>query len=298
MTERNCSNTLCIAGKQLKYVEQCCMSRLRKRRDNRPLVGARKLRAWEAAWQEYWTVGGTTSYELSAGSEMSRDRDFLMHVRTPEREETRLRHIADEFISGFAALYGLGPAVTVFGSARYGEGHPYYKQTVELGRQLAEAGFAVMTGGGPGLMEAANRGAQEANGLSVGCNIRLPHEQEPNKYLDECIDFHYFFVRKVMLVKYSCAFVIMPGGLGTLDEMFEAATLIQTKKMGPFPLICYGREFWADLTKMLNGLISARTVDREELEFLQMSDSPKETVQLILSALPELVRNALKPNGH
>ena len=262
-----------------------------------PSIGARKHEAWDLAWQKYWNDGGATTYELPAGSLVRHERDFLMRTRTPEHEEARLENIIQEFSKGFTALYDLGPAVTVFGSARYGEGHPYYQQCLEVGRELAKGGFAVMTGGGPGMMEAANRGAREAKGLSIGCNILLPREQKPNAYLDKRIDFHYFFVRKVMLVKYSCAFIMMPGGFGTLDEMFEAATLIQTRKMGPFPIICYGTEFWRELTHLMKRLVAAGSVGQDELDFLQFTDSPKEAVDLITGALPEAVRACLRPNG-
>ncbi len=255
----------------------------------------RRHGAWERAWQQYWNDGGATTYELPPGSLVRHERDFLMHARSPEHEEARLEHIVEEFVRGFAALYDLGPAVTVFGSARLEEGHPYYQQCVEVGRELAKAGFAVMTGGGPGMMEAANRGAREAKGVSIGCKIMLPHEQKRNAYIDKCVDFHYFFIRKVMLVKYSCAFVMMPGGFGTLDEMFETATLIQTRKMGPFPIICYGAEFWRDLRKLTNDLVAAGTLGQDELDFLQFTDSPKEAVDSIVDALPEPVRACLEP---
>jgi len=271
---------------------------MRKSRDDpgdASSIEASRLKAWESAWQEYWNGGGASTYELPAGSPVGHERDFLMHTRTPEHEESRLEHIHQEFVRGFAALYGLGPAVTVFGSARFGEGHPYYDQAMELGRELAEAGFAVITGGGPGIMEAANRGAHEANGVSIGCNIALPHEQQPNPYVDESIEFHYFFIRKVMLVKYSCAFIIMPGGLGTLDEMFETATLIQTRKMGPFPIVCFGSEFWQELARLLSHLVAAGTVGEDELEFFQVTDSPEEAVELVVRALPEPVRAYLRP---
>jgi len=263
---------------------------------------ARRLKEWEAGWRKYWADGGATTYELPPGSPIPHERDFLMHTRTPEHEESRLEHITAEFVRGFDSLYDLGPAVTVFGSARFGEGHRYYDQAVKLGRELAGAGFAVITGGGPGIMEGANRGAREAGGISIGCNIILPHEQKPNPYLDRCIEFHYFFVRKVMLLKYSCAYVIMPGGLGTVDEMFEAATLIQTRKMGPFPVICFGTEFWRDLRELMADMVKSGTVAEDELDFLQMTDSPSEAVQLILRALPEPVRECLSspqtPKSH
>lgn len=251
--------------------------------------------AWDLAWKQYWLNGGVSTYELPVGSPVKRERDFLMQTRSPEHEEARLENITQELKSGFAGLYDLGPAVTVFGSARYDEGHPYYQQCVEVGRELAKAGFAVITGGGPGLMEAANRGASELNGPSIGCNIILPEEQEPNPYIDKRIDFHYFFVRKVMLVKYSCGFIMMPGGFGTLDEMFEAATLIQTRKMGPFPIIGFGTEFWQELRNLMKHMVAAGTVGKDELDFIQFTDSPREAADLIVGALPDSVRASLKP---
>lgn len=254
-----------------------------------------RLKAWESAWDAYWEGGGSSTYELPAGSPVKRERDFLMRTRTLEHEASRLHTITEEFIRGFEALYDLGPAVTVFGSARLGEDNPYYAKGMEIGAELARAGFAVVTGGGPGLMEAVNRGAREANGVSVGCNIILPDEQEPNPYVDKAIQFHYFFVRKVMLVKYSCAFVIMPGGLGTLDEMFEAATLVQTRKVGPFPLICVGSDFWSCMRDLDSRLVKAGTLRENETEFIQLTDSPQEAVEMILCALPDAVRESLVP---
>jgi len=250
--------------------------------------------AWERAWEAHWNNGGRSTYELPPDSLVRHERDFLISTRTPEHEEARLEMIVQEFTHGFSALYNLGPAVTVFGSARFDENHPYYQQGIELGRELAKAGFAVITGGGPGIMEAVNRGAFEANGVSVGCNIILPHEQKPNPYVNKSVDFHHFFVRKVMLVKYSCAFVVMPGGLGTLDEFFETATLIQTRKMGPFPIICMGSDFWHELEDLMVDLVRAKTIGQDELDFFQITDSPEEAVELIVCAFPEKVREALR----
>ena len=162
-------------------------------------------------------------------------RRFLQGPQPRRKELVRALRIMAEFIRGFRALHFVGPCVTVFGSARFKEDHPYYALGREVGRELARAGFTVMTGGGPGIMEAANRGAKEVGGRSVGCNIELPAEQKPNPYLDRWITFHHFFVRKVMLVKYSYAFVALPGGFGTLDEIFETATLVQTGKIRGVP---------------------------------------------------------------
>lgn len=184
--------------------------------------------------------------------------------------------IGAEFVRGFRALHFLGPAVSVFGSARLGDGHPYYTLGREVGARLSEAGFAVMTGGGPGLMEATNRGARDAGGLSVGCAIQLAHEPEPNPYLDVAVNFHYFFVRKVMLVKYSVGFVLLPGGLGTLDELFETATLIQTRKIRDFPLVLLGSEFWTPVVDMLrDNLLAAGTISESDVERLFITDDPR-----------------------
>jgi uncharacterized protein (TIGR00730 family) len=172
--------------------------------------------------------------------------------------------------------------VTVFGSARFKDDHPYYVMARELGAKLAEAGFTVMTGGGPGIMEAANRGAQDANGYSVGCNITLPVEQKPNAYLDRWVECRYFFVRKMLLEKYSYAFVAMPGGIGTLDELFETSVLIQTGKMKEFPFVLMGKTFWAPLVNYLHeGLLAAGTIDAVDAERWIVTDSPAEAVEVI-----------------
>jgi uncharacterized protein (TIGR00730 family) len=190
-----------------------------------------------------------------------------------------------EFLRGFRALHFVGPCVTVFGSARFPEGHPYYELAREVGRALARAGFTVMTGGGPGIMEAANRGAREVRGPSVGCNIELPREQQPNPYVDRFITFRHFYVRKVMLVKYSYAFVALPGGFGTLDEIFECATLIQTGKIRDFPLVLMGRDYWRPLLEFLDSrLLAEKTIDPPDLARLVVTDSVPEAVELIREA--------------
>ena len=198
-------------------------------------------------------------------------------------EELRLiLQIGAEFIRGFRTLHFVGPCVTVFGSARFGEDHPSYRMARAAGAALARAGFTVMTGGGPGVMEAANRGARDAGGRSIGCNIELPLEQKPNPYLDRWITFHHFFVRKVMLVKYSYAFIALPGGFGTLDEIFETATLIQTGKIQEFPLVLMGTEFWRPLMDVMRAqLLAARTVDPVDVSRLVITDSPDEAVASI-----------------
>lgn len=203
----------------------------------------------------------------------------------PADRESAIR-IFLEFLRGFETLCPPRPCVTVFGSARFAEGHRYYAMTRELGAALAEAGFGVMTGGGPGLMEAANRGAREAGGLSLGCNILLPQEQKANPYLDQQITFNYFFVRKVMLVKYSCAFVLMPGGFGTLDEAFEALTLMQTGKLRRFPVIAVGSAFWRPLRTFIeDSLLAEGTVSKREAAMLKFTDDPRRVPELIRAGL-------------
>jgi hypothetical protein len=253
------------------------------------------LDAWERGWQRHWSKVGTAGYELPVGGPGGAERDFLAHARTPEKEMARLQRIQAEFVRGFKALYRLGPAVTVFGSARFREDHPYYALARAAGAELARAGFATLTGGGPGIMEAANRGAREAGGPSYGLNIILPHEQSANPYVDRSLEFHYFFTRKVMLVKYSCAFIVMPGGLGTLDELFEAATLIQCQKIGPFPVILMGRRFWGGLRRWGRFMMQQGVFAQEELGFGRITDSPREAVQLIVRAVPAEVRRRLSP---
>jgi uncharacterized protein (TIGR00730 family) len=186
-----------------------------------------------------------------------------------------------ELIRGFRALHFVGPCVTVFGSARFSEDHPSYALAREVGARLARMGFTVMTGGGPGVMEAANRGAKDQGGFSVGCNIELPAEQKLNAYLDRAVTFRHFFVRKVMLVKYSYAFVVLPGGVGTLDELFEALTLIQTKKIADFPLVLMGRAYWQPLLDLLEKMVAAGTVSRDDLALLLVTDSVHEAMKHI-----------------
>jgi len=252
---------------------------------------------WEQGWQSYWKQAGFTPYELPVEerNKATQEYRFLMTSRTRKREIERLARIEAEFIRGFKGLSKLGPAVTVFGSARFKQNHPYYKLARQVGGELARQGFATLTGGGPGIMEAANRGAHEAGGDSYGLNILLPHEQSINPYVDKSIEFRYFFVRKVMLVKYSCAFIVMPGGLGTLDELFEAATLIQCKKIGPFPLVLIGTKFWEGLRKFGRFMMEQGVFKPDEVGFGRITDSPEEAVDLIVRSLPRAVRNQLTP---
>lgn len=250
---------------------------------------------WERAWQLHWK-NAQLNYELPHTTRKSSlaEHEFLTQRRTAEKEKQRLARINKEFEMGFKKLGKLGPAVTVFGSARFKPGEPYYELSRKTGNVFSKAGFTVLTGGGPGAMEAANRGAHEAGGPNYGLNIILPHEQEPNPYVTESLEFNYFFVRKVMLVKYSCAFIVMPGGLGTLDELFEAATLIQCQKIGPFPLILVGEKFWSGLRDFISYLASQGVFTPEEIGFSRIVDTPEEAVELVLSSLPKKFQGQLK----
>jgi uncharacterized protein (TIGR00730 family) len=211
--------------------------------------------------------------------------EVVRFLEGPQRrmaELGRAARIFFEFVRGFRALHFVGPCVTVFGSARFTEIHPYYRLARQVGAELAKAGFTVMTGGGPGIMEAANRGAKDFGGRSIGCNIVLPQEQKPNPYLDQWVTFRHFFVRKVMLVKYSYAFIALPGGFGTMDEIFETATLIQTAKIREFPLVLMGKDFWSPLLDFLSErLVKARTIDAVDLDRIIVTDSAEEAVAAI-----------------
>ncbi|PIR21731.1 MAG: TIGR00730 family Rossman fold protein [Deltaproteobacteria bacterium CG11_big_fil_rev_8_21_14_0_20_45_16] len=212
----------------------------------------------------------------------ARDLRFLAGRDSKFKEFRRVLRICMEYIRGFQTLHYVGPCVTVFGSARIKEGLPYYELTRRIGASLARSGFAVMTGGGPGLMEAANRGAFEAGGVSVGCNIILPEEQKPNPYINRMVSFYYFFVRKVMLVKYSLAYIIMPGGFGTLDELAEAITLIQTGRLMHFPVILVGREYWEPFLRWIqNQMYKEGTVRPDEFNILSIVDTEDEIMDVI-----------------
>jgi uncharacterized protein (TIGR00730 family) len=216
------------------------------------------------------------------GTRDTTERQFLRGPRPRGRELLEASRIFGECMKGFRKFHFVGPCVTVFGSARFKEDHPYYELARELGGKLAQAGFTVMTGGGPGIMEAANRGAKEAGGYSVGSNIKLPVEQKPNAYLDRWVEFRYFFVRKMLLEKYSYAFVAMPGGIGTLDEIFETAVLIQTGKMKEFPFVLMGKSFWEPLREYLRaGPLRAHTLDEGDINRFLVTDSADEAVQTI-----------------
>lgn len=228
---------------------------------------------------------------LHGGPTVTADEDLLaepspgLSVEDPAERE-RLERIQAEITAGFVALDGLGPAVSIFGSARTPVGDPAYEVTRTVARRLGEAGFAIITGGGPGMMEAANRGARDAGVTSVGLNIELPHEQKPNDYLDLSLDFRYFFARRLMFVRYACAFVNVPGGFGTLDEMFEALTLIQTEKIERFPVVLVGSDFWAGLLSWMDDqMLGRRMIDPADLDDLYVTDDPGRVVEAISSVV-------------
>ncbi len=202
---------------------------------------------------------------------------------------TPFRIMAD-FLRDFRVLHFVGPCVTVFGSARIKADSPYYELARRMGASLARLGFTVMTGAGPGFMEAANRGAREVGGRSVGCNIKLPLEQAPNEFLDRSVTLRYFFVRKTLLVKYSCAFVVLPGGAGTLDELFEALTLIQTGKIQNFPIVVMGTDYWQDLTRLLEKMARLGAIGAKDVSLLYVTDSVEE-------AIDHIRRKAVEPFG-
>lgn len=186
-----------------------------------------------------------------------------------------------QFIKGFRTLHFVGPCITVFGSARFKEDHPYYQQAVEFGKRIAQMGFTTMTGGGPGIMEAANRGAFENGGLSVGCNIQLPFEQHINPYVHKSVTFEHFFVRKVLLIKYSYAFIILPGGFGTMDEFFETLTLVQTKTLTQFPIVLFGKEYYKELVEAMNDMAERGTISKEDMNLVLVTDDMDEAMSHI-----------------
>jgi uncharacterized protein (TIGR00730 family) len=226
--------------------------------------------------------------KMAGDPTMTEDRKLLEPTERPAFLDTdpwRALRILAEFVDGFDALAALGPAITLFGSARVGPDSPAYEMAREIGRLLALEGYAVITGGGPGVMEAANRGCQEGGGLSVGCNIELPHEQSINPYVDLGVEFRYFFARKTMFVKYADGFVILPGGFGTMDELFEALTLIQTGKIRHFPVVLVGTAFFGGLIEWIRmKLVGEGMVTPEDLDLIQVTDDPREVVELVRKA--------------
>lgn len=229
--------------------------------------------------------------------------DLIKNLKSREWTETRAHSswqifkIMSEFVDGFDTLNKIGPCISIFGSARTRPGNPYYELTVEVAKSLAEQGFGIITGGGPGTMEAANKGAQLAGGRSVGLNIELPHEQHSNPYIDmdKSINFGYFFVRKVMFTKYAQGFVMMPGGFGTMDEFTEVATLIQTKKMNETPMVLVGKDYWSGLLKWMKEVMceEQHNIAPDDLNLLQLFDSPEEVVSYFNEFY---TRNPLRPN--
>ena len=209
------------------------------------------------------------------------DRRMLEGPRSRTSEFVQLLRVMRDFLRGFRVLHFVGPCVTVFGSARTRQDDPNYQLAREMGEALTRLGFTVMTGGGPGIMEAANRGAKDAGGRSVGCNIELPFEQKPNAYLDRCVTMHYFFVRKTLLVKYSYAFVVFPGGAGTVDELFEALTLIQTGKIESFPIIVMGTDYWREMVGFIGKMARVGTISPKDLDLIFVTDSVEDAIEHI-----------------
>jgi uncharacterized protein (TIGR00730 family) len=231
------------------------------------------------------TIRRDKEHMATRRGEWTEDESLLKPSPRPDFLDTdpwRSLRILSEFVEGFDALATVGPAVSVFGSARTPRSHPNYKSARRLGAGLAKAGYAVITGGGPGIMEAANRGCHEAGGLSIGCNIELPMEQGLNPYVDLGVEFRYFFVRKTMFVKYADAFVIYPGGYGTLDELFEALTLIQTKKIRDFPVVLIGSDYWGGLLDWVRGtLVGEGAINPDDVDLLRITDDPDEACEIV-----------------
>lgn len=219
------------------------------------------------------------------------DRRIIEELKLRQGDTWRVLRIMSEFVRGFDELAGIGPAITFFGSSRSGEGDRYYRLAYETAFNLGRLGYAIVTGGGPGIMEAANRGAHDSGTLSVGLNIDIPSEQHPNKYQNLSLRFEYFFVRKVMLLKYSLAYIIFPGGFGTMDELFEALTLIQTGKSHRFPLLLFGSEYWKPLLNyMKDVMVPAGTIDERDIRLMNLVDTPEEVVKLIYERSKEKYR--------
>jgi uncharacterized protein (TIGR00730 family) len=224
------------------------------------------------------------------------EHSFLSGPRARWKEFKYTIGVVVQFIRGFRGLHFVGPCITVFGSARFNEDHEYYKQARELSSKLSTLGFTIMTGGGPGIMEAANRGAKDTGGLSIGCNIVLPHEQQPNPYLDKYVNIDYFFVRKELLRKYSNAFIVFPGGFGTLDEFFETVTLIQTKKTSHFPIIVIGSDFHQHLIQHVEKMLEIGTISHDDMNLLLITDDIDDAVEHIRHYCEEHKSQHLKQN--
>jgi uncharacterized protein (TIGR00730 family) len=239
-------------------------------------------------------ITDSEAQEQAGGRQVTQDEQLLESPRQDEFTHTdtwRVFRIMGEFVEGFDDLATVSRGVAIFGSARTPADNPYYAAARETAALLARAGYSVLTGGGPGIMDAANRGAFEAKGVSIGCNIELPFEQAPNPYQTRSVKFKYFFVRKTMFVKYSNAFVIFPGGFGTLDELFEALTLIQTRKINNFPVILFGSEFWQGMLDWLEGaILKSKYISAEDRGLLHVTDSPSEVVDIIRRSQDTLSR--------
>jgi uncharacterized protein (TIGR00730 family) len=229
------------------------------------------------------------------GNVRNSEIQFLRGPQSRWEEFTFTLKVLFEFVKGFRALHFVGPCVTIFGSARFKEDHEYYVLTRNIAAMIAKLGFTIMTGGGHGLMEAANRGAKDVHGRSVGCNILLPHEQLPNSYLDKWVSIRYFFVRKTLLIKYSFAFIVMPGGFGTLDEFFEALTLTQTGKILQFPIILFGKSFHKELLQHIELMKCQHTISAEDLDLILATDSVEEAISFIKEK--SIARYGLVPAG-
>jgi hypothetical protein len=260
------------------------------------------LDGWPAhqstSWRSSWSISGyddgvnqaiVEPRSLRATAEDT-DRVLLEGPHSRRKELWLVLRAVRDFISGFRTLHFVGPCVTVFGSARFGPDHPYYALGRSVGAHLVRLGFTVMTGGGPGLMEAANRGAKEAGGRSVGCAIRLPSEQVTNRYMDASVTCQHFFVRKVLLFKYSYAFIALPGGIGTMDELFEALTLIQTGKIEHFPVVLMGTSYWKPLEDLLHGMALEGAISPGDLDLFLVTDDVDE-------AMEHIERHAIAPFG-
>ncbi len=243
---------------------------------------------------------GIEASNRSNWGDRSRDQEERVFLEGPKNRIFEVRHAFQvfwEMLQGFRKFHFIGPCVTVFGSARFDENHQYYKLAYEMGQELVRHGFAVMTGGGPGTMEAANRGGKSLGGCSVGCNITLPKEQFHNQYLDEWMEFKYFMVRKYMLAKYSYGFVALPGGFGTLDELFGVLTLIQTRKIRGFPVVLLGTEYWEPLRQLIEKqLVEAKTIDPSDVKTITFTDSPREAARFIQSVATKKFELKIHPH--
>jgi uncharacterized protein (TIGR00730 family) len=249
------------------------------------------------------TVAEAKQREVLPGYWHQTDDEVLLRSPEPEDEykasdSWRVFRIMGEFVGGFDSLATVTRGVSIFGSARTRERDPMYKAARETGKLLGKAGFEIITGGGPGIMEAANRGAQDAGAVSIGCNIELPMEQSPNPYQNRSLTFKYFFVRKTMFIKYSNAYIIFPGGFGTMDELFEALTLIQTRKIRNFPVVLFGSQYWRGLLAWLTStMLNERMVNPEDLGLIYLTDSPRDAVDFIVKTYNEEIENGTGSSG-